>query len=555
MGSTDSFEGESSILESAELIKESGLWDRDWYLFRNPDVARAGVEPLEHYLRDGFKEGRDPSPYFCASEYAANSPTLDCFATNPLLHFLNLKQDEIRSLCDTTSLGTLPFPSAVVPTSRPYHLRRGILLAGNFCREADREAARWFVDEVFPLVSEKCPGIELHLVGLQLPGWKKFFIRPGVRVWGRVSCLDVLLEECRLALVIDRGANEMTNSLMQSVSHGLPVVTTPIAALRHRLRHGETALIAAGPDEFAREIARLDGSEALWNTLSYGGLRLANEICSRESQPLPPSHPVSDEYFRVNFLIVGAQKSGTTALAHYLSQHPQICMAPQKEVHFFDDPSHLTDREAQEASGLYRKAFPNWTGQPIVGEATPIYLYLPEVPRRVANYNPHMRIVVLLREPVSRAFSHYRHSKRLGHESFPLPAALFLEPLRLLWDRGSRSEDSSERWHSYVSRGRYRLQIQRWLDVFPRRQILFLKQDDLLQNPHETLNRVYDHLYLPTPVDYPEPGNHNTFPSQGEPPRWLQSRLRGHFANEVRSLEKLLDLDLTTWRQPKENRP
>jgi hypothetical protein len=537
-------------LETTTRVEASGLWDRDWYLLKYPDVAAAGVDPLEHYLMQGFKEGRDPSPFFSTIEYVANSPSVAATQINPLVHFLERSQDEIRNLFDSTPLGDLPLIPAIVPSSRPFHLRRGILLAGNFCREADRMAALWFLHEIFPLVLEKCPRLEVHLVGLQLPGWKDSFAMSGVRVWGRVSCLEVLQEECRMALVLDRGANEMTNVLRQSLGHGLPVLTTPTGALTAGLRHEETALIAGTPEGFVREITRLNEDEVLWNKLSIGALEWSRHFIETDSGPTPPSQSPSDDYFRVNFLIIGAQKCGTTALAHYLGQHPQICLSPQKEVHFFDDPRWQNRGGIDPTAGEYRNAFPNWTGQPIVGEATPLYLYLPEVPTRVAAYNPHMRIVILLREPVSRAVSHHRHSTRLGHEFLPLPLALAVEPLRLWWARGIKAEDSSVRWHSYLSRGRYTEQIRRWLEVFPRRQVLFLRQDDLLRNPRETLTRVYAYLHLPTPSVFPEPGIYNASSPDKKLPRWLRRPLTRLFQSEVSALEKLLDRNLPEWREP-----
>src|SRR5688572_4249341 len=107
---------------------------------------------------------------------------------------------------------------------------------------------------------------------------------------------------------------------------------------------------------------------------------------------------------RVTFLIAGVQKGGTTALFDYLGDYPDIVLADAKELHFFDD-------EAQDWSapdyGAYNARFSDPAGRPC-GEATPIYTYWPNSLERIAAYNPAMKLVVMLRDPVERAWSHWR---------------------------------------------------------------------------------------------------------------------------------------------------
>ena len=200
--------------------------------------------------------------------------------------------------------------------------------------------------------------------------------------------------------------------------------------------------------------------------------------------------------FLVNFLIVGTQKGGTTALAKFLAQHPDICFAPCKEVHFFDGVEYDRTQNQAQLNQLYQQSFPNWQGQQIVGEATPIYMYLPFVAERIYHYNPQMKLIFLLRDPVERAISHYNMELGRGLEWLSLPAAIALEPYRLWKDRHNLHEKSSLRCHSYSDRGFYAQQIIRMQQYFPREQMLFLKTGDLWQHHRGILQDIYDFLGL-----------------------------------------------------------
>lgn len=198
--------------------------------------------------------------------------------------------------------------------------------------------------------------------------------------------------------------------------------------------------------------------------------------------------------FLVNFLIVGTQKGGTTALGKFLAQHPEICFAPSKEVHFFDSVTYDPKAELTLLNQQYQQAFPNWQGQQLIGEATPIYMYFPFIAERIYAYNPQMKLIFLLRDPVDRAISQYQMERGRGLESLPLPIALALEPLRLWYDRDNFQEKSSRRCHSYVDRGFYARQILQMQRYFPPQQMLFLKTSDLWQHHQETLRKIYDFL-------------------------------------------------------------
>ncbi|HXS47682.1 MAG TPA: sulfotransferase domain-containing protein, partial [Solirubrobacterales bacterium] len=168
-----------------------------------------------------------------------------------------------------------------------------------------------------------------------------------------------------------------------------------------------------------------------------------------------------------DFLIIGAQKGGTTSLHAYLSEHRRVSPSSTKEVHFFD---HAYDR----GLGWYRAHFQRSAKAPLSlsGEATPYYLFHPLVPARVAETLPESRLIVILRDPVDRAFSHHNHELALGFEDLPFEEAIEREPERLEGEQERILEDPGYRsfahqHHSYVSRGRYAEQLERWLAHVP----------------------------------------------------------------------------------------
>jgi len=210
----------------------------------------------------------------------------------------------------------------------------------------------------------------------------------------------------------------------------------------------------------------------------------------------------------IDFLIIGAQKAGTTSLDRYLSQHLQVCTAPQKEVHFFD-------LKADWGQPWYESQFPIDRGNPFevnvrVGEATPYYLFHPAVPERVDALYPDVKLIVLLRDPVERAISHYQHARRLGLETLEFDAAIAAEPerlageaMRLLTDETATS--FSHQHHSYVARGRYLEQLRCWEQFFPREQFLILSSERFFADPGATLIQVCEFLEI-APIalaDYP----------------------------------------------------
>lgn len=215
---------------------------------------------------------------------------------------------------------------------------------------------------------------------------------------------------------------------------------------------------------------------------------------------------------RIRFLIGGVQKGGTSALAAYLSRHPAIALpdrrasdgAPPpgwhpawlKEAHVFDAHDYSAGWDVEVVNRRFARCFTAFGAEGrLHGDATPATVFLPGVVDRVARYNPAMRWVLVLRDPVERAISHYHMERGRGAERLPLLAALLMEGWRLR--AGPRRAEVAWRQYSYQARSRYRTQLQALFARFPREQVLVLANDDLAQQPAATVARVLRFLGLP----------------------------------------------------------
>lgn len=177
------------------------------------------------------------------------------------------------------------------------------------------------------------------------------------------------------------------------------------------------------------------------------------------------------------FLVIGAQKAGTTSLYAQLCAHPAVVPALRKEVHWFD--------RAHRRGADYRAYFPRsrdlarrGAGPAVTGEATPFLLCHPLAPARVRAALPDVRLVVVLRDPVARAISGFHHAVRHGDEDRPIEVALdpdHTEPIGAPDDAAWWDGDNVVRRRGYLERGDYAPQLARWLEQFPREQLLVLE--------------------------------------------------------------------------------
>lgn len=247
----------------------------------------------------------------------------------------------------------------------------------------------------------------------------------------------------------------------------------------------------------------------------------------------------------IGFMIGGVQKGGTTALARYLAEHPQLALPRDKEAHVFDDPAFDEGWDSAAIDARFAPHFPATAQAVLRGDATPLTLSHQALVRRVARYNPAMRWVVLLRDPVERAISHYHMERQRGHEALPLVLAALLEDWRLRGRGRDWSLDSPLRRHNYAARGRYTRQLDALLSAFPPAQVLLLRSADLQARPAETVARVFAFLGVaPLPGQQFSPhfqGGYRRPPALSPGRLLLRWRLRGEKARLRRQYG--IDLD------------
>ncbi|MGZ3375642.1 MAG: sulfotransferase family protein [Phenylobacterium sp.] len=192
---------------------------------------------------------------------------------------------------------------------------------------------------------------------------------------------------------------------------------------------------------------------------------------------------------KVAFIVAGVQKGGTTALFDYLGEEPGLSLSREKEAHFFDDE---TQDWAAPDYDAYHAQFAPPDGR-LRGEATPIYLYWPNCLERIAAYNPAMRLIIMLRDPVERAWSHWKMEYARGVETRPFAWCVREGRQRLF----AADPWGFDREVSYVERGFYGEQLERLFGLFPPEQVLILKSGDLRSDPGAALARVRAFLGLP----------------------------------------------------------
>ncbi len=297
------------------------------------------------------------------------------------------------------------------------------------------------------------------------------------------------------------------------------------------------------------------------------------------------------------FLILGAAKSGTSALAQYISAHPDITLSKPKEPHFFD---------ANYSKGMtyyLTNHFKHRTHEYLTGEATPSYLIVPFVAERILHDLPHAKLIIILRNPVTRAFSSWWmfHARRMEPLSFS--DAISLEERQILEEHPLESPLAPQIWtqhvqniqlgrtidvRTYLYAGHYAYHIQRYLRLFPRENIKLVFSHQLRENPYEILCDIWEFLGVPTNVPPPSFRTENEAISASVRPilkliqasglmpfrkllpakslSWIKRHLsrfgpphtidattkmylENYFEPHIRDLESLLNVDLAIWRE------
>lgn len=238
-----------------------------------------------------------------------------------------------------------------------------------------------------------------------------------------------------------------------------------------------------------------------------------------------------------DFVIIGAQRGGTTSLFEHLAGHPGVRASLKKEVHFLDE-------NWATGPAWYRAHFPLKTALRrsgcVTGEGSPNYLFDPEAPARAATLLPGARFLAVLRHPVDRALSHHGMNARKGLDTLPFAEAVAAEPERLA--RAAHLPPYERRIlvrrASYLARGEYAAQLERWREAVGPERLLVLQSEQFLRDPRGVMERVQAFLGLPVhhPPEYRR--YHDSGGARMDP--GLRGRLLAHFAPHNERLFALL---------------
>lgn len=185
-----------------------------------------------------------------------------------------------------------------------------------------------------------------------------------------------------------------------------------------------------------------------------------------------------------NFLCIGAQKSGTTLLYELLREHPEIYIPEQKELHFFD-----IDDNYKKGISWYLQFFKSSINQKAIGSITPSYIYFDYVPERIqAELGNNIKFIVILRNPIDRAYSHYWMSFKRGYETLSFEKAIMMEHARI---RKGYFEKNN---FSYISRGFYSEQLERYYRFFPKENFKILIFERFIKQIDQYIYEILDFL-------------------------------------------------------------
>ena len=194
---------------------------------------------------------------------------------------------------------------------------------------------------------------------------------------------------------------------------------------------------------------------------------------------------------KVDFFIVGAPKAGTTSLYHYLDAHPDIEMSSKKEPDFFSDAdlqkqgmyySEVRINNLSKYNALFKRE-----DVQLRGEASVSYLYYPDVPSKIKEYNSESKIIIMLRNPIDRAFSHYLMDYRLG---------LVTDSFETIINNKSKHKNAHLHYQQYLSVSEYYSQIERYLDVFGKSKVHIIDYENFKNNTEEIIKEVFIFLGL-----------------------------------------------------------
>ncbi|WP_067503881.1 sulfotransferase [Actinoplanes sp. TFC3] len=250
--------------------------------------------------------------------------------------------------------------------------------------------------------------------------------------------------------------------------------------------------------------------DSIKNLAPTGAKEQVRELLVRYGERTSDRRPLPD------FLVIGTKRGGTTSLWRYLIQHPLV---PRLFPAWNTKTSHYFEENYERGEAWYRSHFPTERqraalerkhGGPVkAGEAAPLYMFHPLAAGRVAELMPRAKMIVLLRNPVERAFSHWKERRGEGVEPLSFADALAAEGERTA---GEFSE--AHDWYSYRARGRYLEHLEPWLQRFDSSQLLFVASETFYREPAQTYAQILHFIGLP-PHELPSYDVFNDRPSKG----------------------------------------
>lgn len=243
----------------------------------------------------------------------------------------------------------------------------------------------------------------------------------------------------------------------------------------------------------------------------------------------------------IDFLVVGAQKAGTTALHEFLMKHPTVDMPQRKELHYFDEDSEFSTSPVDYSS--YHSHFAPCISGRMRGEVTPIYMYWEPSIKRIWKYNPSIKIIVLLRNPIERAYSHWQMEVNRKADNVD-----FIEAITTESNRCRLALPNQHRVYSYIDRGFYSEQLRKIWRYFPKRNVLVVNSDELKDSAKSIMSDVCRHLSI---EDFQQDVALSDRVFEGRYQEKMSDDARQFltktFEFEIKQLERMLDWDLSGW--------
>ena len=242
---------------------------------------------------------------------------------------------------------------------------------------------------------------------------------------------------------------------------------------------------------------------------------------------------------QLDFIVVGAQKCGTTALHYQLEKHPQIALPDKEELHFFDDEEIFAG--AVNYDQLHDRFHPTSRAR-VAGESTPIYLYWRPAMERIWNYRKGIKLVIVLRNPIERAFSHWNMQRERGFE--PLD---FFDAVKAETKRQQEAAPLQSRRFSYIGRGLYAEQLERVFKFFPRYLVKVVRFDELRRDFAKEINSIFTFIGA-EPLRNIRNKERNPIPYEREMTAAERAEVYPFFKDDIAKLEKLLGWDCSDWK-------